>query len=183
MIERRNRGLSPVGSEEEAIGLGRLVGTRSPLPPDPAVDRDDVCQEAAIQALLGFRSYREGAGTTRAAWVYRQAVWGALKVIARGDTRGRKVMERKKPMRERPHRFSEMDPGWEPTCRVSEETIASAWVRAVVNTLPVEIRQVFVMAVFGEMSHREIGVALGWPKTRVYRRYQEAKSKLREVCP
>lgn len=188
------------GDLDGVIGLARLIGTRLPIPPDAAIDRDDVVQECVLGALRAAPRWRPGGGTTFQAWVYRYADWAGRKLYERFEPRIRHRPKRDKgkrwfdddPRRRRPIHFSAIEDPLE-VLRALEvkrplTVIEEAFLRAALSRLEAIDRRIVALHLGAEVPLYRIAAGVGLSVGQARGRLRRALKALRlyageEVTP
>lgn len=139
-------------------------------------DARDAAQETFISAYRNLSNFRGEAKVS--SWLHRIAVNQCLTKQRRTKTRSETFLDDEENAGERIF----VAPLHQSPSRVTEQNERLLHVRAAVNSLPVELRQVIVMKEFEELTFQEISETLELPlstvKSRVYTALKQLRMKL-----
>jgi RNA polymerase sigma factor (sigma-70 family) len=151
-----------ISSEQLAMAIDRWGGrlrywllTRTP-------DADDILQETFCKLVQQTRM-----PDRPSAWLFQVAA-NLIREEARRNKR--------RQDREQWVAASEVIPS------AVEQGLLQGEVQHALQKLPVELRDIILLRIWGEMSHAEIGKTLGLSTATAHRRYEEALAKLRTLC-
>jgi RNA polymerase sigma-70 factor (ECF subfamily) len=134
-----------------------------------AHDAEDVVQEAYLRALRFFGGFRGGDGRAWLLAVVRNTCASWMRAARAGETA---AFDEKTYSA----RCEALDPGRQLLRRADDERV-----RAAVEGLPAEFREVIVLREMEEMSYKEIAAAAGIPVGTVMSRLARARRRLQEV--
>lgn len=141
-----------------------------------AAEAGDAAQETFIAAYRNLANFRGEAKVS--SWLHRIAVNQCLTKQRRTKTRAETFLDDEDNAAEKAFAA----PGHQSPARQAEQSERLSHVRAAVNSLPPELRQVIVMKEFEELTFQEIAETLGLPlstvKSRVYTALKQLRMKL-----
>jgi RNA polymerase sigma-70 factor (ECF subfamily) len=138
----------------------------------------DAAQETFISAYRNLGNFRGEAKVS--SWLHRIAVNQCLTKQRRAKTRSETFLDE-----ENSEENFFVAPSGQSPARKAEKSERLSHVRAAVNSLPPELRQVIVMKEFEEMTFQEISDTLELPlstvKSRVYTALKQLRMKLEKT--
>lgn len=156
------------------IRLAAKIAWRWPLPPDPAIEARDLCQEAILAGLAARDTWQPERGLDCAGWVQRKVRWRLYHVCAAANPRRRTHGQRyvdDDPRRDAPLHFSELAGDWEPAAPGPDcaAVMTEAMLKAAIDRLPERQRAILTGIILEDREACVIGEELGISDKSLYR--------------